>query len=317
MYPSKSDDVSRKGWELSLPLGSSADNQIDVSVSTSAERDLAPPPTGAAEDVITRLTEVMATAFKNFTPAVPGPSRMVRGDVLSAFNPEDINQNIEDWCRKVDEIRRMFGWSEDVTIFNALSKLEGLALVWYKGLRSINYTWEEWKQKLRRAFPAQKDFNEVLENMMRRKKRPEETFAQYFYEKQALLNACKIQGTDAVSCIIGGINDSHVRVGAKAANCQDPEELFDYLRSLNEEVKTDTRKSVVHKRPFHSLDRKRKFVHKEKEQPVCYGCNKRGHVKRDCPGSRRDDQRMKCFACHEVGHMANTCPKKRKVHETK
>lgn len=314
MYPSKSDDASRKGWELSLPIESSADDQMDVNVSTPARRDLVSPQSDNSGDVISRLSEAMANALRNITPAVPGPSRMVRGDVLSKFNPEDVNQNIEDWCRKVDEVRCMFGWTEDVTIFNALSKLEGLASVWYKGLRSINYTWDEWKIKLKRAFPAQRDFSDLLEETVRRKKRSDETFAQYFYEKQALLNACKIQGKDAVSCIIGGISDSSIRVGAKAANCQDPEELFDYLRSLNEEVKTG--KFVPIRKPLHFQDRKRRFT-QGKERLVCYNCNKRGHTKRDCPGNKSEDRPRKCFVCQEVGHMANMCPKRRKVHETK
>ncbi|KAJ8954691.1 hypothetical protein NQ318_011384 [Aromia moschata] len=151
----------------------------------------------------------------------------------------------------------MFGWSEDITIFNALYKLKGLALVWYKGLKSVNHLWEEWKQMLIRGFPSQKDFCDSLETMLRRRKRHDETFAQYFYEKQALLNACKIQGADAVSCIIGGINDTQVRVDTKAANCKDSEALFDYPRSLNTDVKTSSDRYVSRPKNYSVQNRKR------------------------------------------------------------
>lgn len=44
------------------------------------------------------------------------------------------------------------------------------------------------------ALPAQRDYSELLEKMMNRKKKPNENFDQYIYEKQALWNACKIEG---------------------------------------------------------------------------------------------------------------------------
>lgn len=239
-------------------------------------------------------------------------SRMVRGDVVPIFDPNDVNQNIEDWCTKVDEIREMFHWSDDVTIFNALSKLHGLANVWYKGLKSVKFTWSEWKEKLRRAFPSQRDFSELLEEMIARKKKSDESFAQYFYEKQALLNACKIQGKDAVSCIIAGIRENHIRAGAKAANCKDPEALFDYLRCLNDDVPITAMRPPM-SRPFMNKRRKIDLV---KKPSVCFSCNKPGHISKYCHADKRDKQERKCYLCQEVGHIAISCPKRRKTHES-
>lgn len=167
----------------------------------------------------------MTSALRNVSTNMPGPSRMTRGDVVPAFDPSDVNQRVEDWCRKVDEIRAMFRWSE-ITIFNAV-KIERTSFCL---LPTLKFTWVEWKEKLIRAFPSQRDYHEQLGEMMRCKKKSSESFAQYFYEKQALLNACNIDGRQAVSCIVGGIEDPDVRIGAKAANCVDPEALFEYLR---------------------------------------------------------------------------------------
>lgn len=54
--------------------------------------------------------------------------------------------------------------------------------------------------------------------MMRRRK-----YTKYYYEKCALLNAWKIYGRDAVSCIIAGIDDNVVKTGARAGNHQCPD----------------------------------------------------------------------------------------------
>ena len=59
--------------------------------------------------------------------------------------------------------------------------------------------------------------------MSNRRKKIDETYTRYFFEKRALLNAVKIDGPDAVSCIIGGIDDIVVTSGARAGRHQSPE----------------------------------------------------------------------------------------------
>lgn len=301
--------------------------------------DTASSSSGNNDELVVRLSEVMTNALRNLAPAmapVPtvlpeprrGPSRLINADVLPDFDPSDINQSIEDWCIKIDEISVMYGWSEDIIIFNALSKLKGLAATWYKGLKSVQYTWVDWKQKLIRAFPSQRDFHDIFEEMMKRKKRRDETFAQYFYEKQALINACELNERQAVSCIIGGILDANVRIGAKAAHCQDPESLFDYLRTLNEDVhQPSTSSGYGMRRPVsnaHYVDKKRRYE-RNHSGPVCINCKKPGHSMRFCRFGKGNDvpnannvSDRKCFLCQEVGHYATVCPKRRKTtHETK
>ena len=43
----------------------------------------------------------------------------------------------------------------------------------------------------------------------------------------------------------------------------------------------------------------RKVGHQAVE-PRCYGCNRAGHVRRDC--------QVRCFLCNELGHMRRNCP---------
>lgn len=313
MKPSRANEAGSSGWEMS---------RLSEKDERHSETIVSPDLSTSSDDVVDRLASALSTALRNLPSTPAGRPSMTRGDVVPPFNPKDVNQDINAWCVKVDESRNMFGWSEEITIFNAISKLEGLASVWYKGLRSINFTWEEWKQKLRRAFPSQRDYHDLLEEMMKRKKKFDETFSQYFYEKQALLNACNITGREAVSCIIGGILDTQIRIGAKAANCSDPESLFEYLRNLNDDS------TIKFKPPFkknfdQNLTRKRKFiVGKNVNKIYCHNCEKYGHLRRDCPNNKTDNNRGRetsgeCYLCRETGHYARFCPKRRKYHETK
>lgn len=307
MNPSKG-NLNLSGWMTDMPMEVARGANV-ASPSTSDSI--------ASDDTVSRLAEAMSQALRSVS--LPNNNaRMVRGDVVPIFNPDDVNQNIEDWCRKVDEIREMFNWSDDVTIFNALSKLEGLANVWYKGLKSVKFTWNEWKEKLCRAFPASRDYSELLEEMMARKKRDNETFAQYFYEKQALLNACNIDGKNAVSCIIAGIRENHIRSGAKAANCVDPESLFEYLRCLNNDSVVTSGQYVRSVPKKNSGFRKRRFESVRGPQ-ICFNCNKPGHLKSDCTKFKSNkfaNKVMRCFSCQEEGHISPQCPKKRKTTES-
>ena len=45
-----------------------------------------------------------------------------------------------------------------------------------------------------------------------------------------------------------------------------------------------------------------------KKELVCYYCDKKGHIAKDCFKRKREIQKMVCFACQEKGHLARECP---------
>lgn len=275
--------------------------------------------TSSHQGDISKLTEVMSELLKTTTSRRDGIT--VRGDVVPVFNPEDQEQDIESWCQKVEELRVVFDWSEEATIYFALSKLHGLAEVWYKGLSTLKLTWEEWKVKLKLAFPYKRDFDETLRAMLRRCKRPDETYTKYFYEKCALTNSCKIYGADAVSCIIGGIDDIVVKTGAKAGRHQTPESLHEFLNTVgNTHVPQITRKPVFNKFSKHQRLQSKSNSNQNRfdKAPTCFNCKKAGHVARVCPS--RNENKAKpvrnCAYCRRDGHFESECFQKKR-HQSK
>lgn len=59
------------------------------------------------------------------------------GENISRFDPEDRNQSVATWCRKIDELKSVYNWTEEATIYFAFSRLRGMAEIWYKGLGSV------------------------------------------------------------------------------------------------------------------------------------------------------------------------------------
>lgn len=135
-------------------------------------------------------------------------------NVVPEFDPSLKNQTISNWLTKVNECAVLYEWSERQTIHYALPKLVGVAKKWYEGLPTLLFSWAEWQVKLSSAFPSDENYGQMLTDMLAKRARFGESLEEYYYEKVALLNRCDIVGKRAVECILFGIDDRSVRLGA-------------------------------------------------------------------------------------------------------
>lgn len=262
------------------------------------------------------LREALSSLLMERRPRTPLTSTF-GGDSVPPFNPEDASLSIDAWCSKVDELRNMYRWSEEATIYFALSKLRGLAVTWHKSLPTGDHSWEEWKTKLTQAFPSKRNYSRMLKDMLSRRKRPDETYVRYYYEKLGLVNICNISERYAVSCIIDGISEPHVYTAANAGNHADPGSVFSYLSTLDDDKRpntsTETRppsnvptwKKKVHHREHGQF----KSKHRQPQRPAqegafkCYACGKSGHISARCP-YKKD---LICKKCGKNGHQEDRC----------
>lgn len=266
--------------------------------------------TQSAAESLNQFTQAITALVRNTAAGVNNVG--INGDCVPYFNPQGVNQSAIAWCRKVDELRGVFNWTEQQTIFFALAKLKGHAEVWYQGLGTINYSWSEWKQQLQEAFPFKKEFDDLLKEMVGRRKRSDELYADYYHEKVALLNACGIRGSNAVSCVIGGIEDHVVKTGAKAGRHATVESLFEFLSSFNSSSSTS---QVATRPPQNLTNKKRRFESWKNSKPsssgaVCYKCGKRGHYANNCEAKASE---KRCTHCNSKFHGESVCPRRKEV----
>ncbi|XP_048487882.1 uncharacterized protein LOC119694739 [Plutella xylostella] len=174
-----------------------------------------------AEDLLKIISALQNNSSKNTSST----------NVVPEFDPDNKSQDVQRWLKKVNECSVIYGWDEKQTIHYALQKLCGLAKRWYEALPSLDFSWEEWQAKLTKAFPNDVNYGKILEEMLNRKSRTDETLRDYFYDKLTLLSRCEIVGRKAVDCIIYGLADSAIRNGAQALKCEEPEDLLNYLAS--------------------------------------------------------------------------------------
>ncbi|XP_069364889.1 uncharacterized protein [Maniola hyperantus] len=284
------------------------------------DRRRSPSPSSSSEEVVPkkmrkRVKELSAKDILKLVKHVSrGPSKNSwnynnLNNVIPEFDPSSKIQNIESWLRKVNECAAIYGWDEQQTVHFSLQKLAGLAKRWFEALPTVVFTWEEWQVKLRKAFPSEENYGRLLEEMLSRTSRFDESLREYFYDKLGLLNRCEISGRKAVDCIIYGISDRSIRNGAQAQNSSEPEDLLCFLASqkvqpplksrINERT-TQRPSSINPNTNFNSTNSNSNGT--SVNSFSCYNCRARGHPFYKCPRPI-----IKCRKCNRIGHDFEAC----------
>ncbi|KAJ8910567.1 hypothetical protein NQ315_008952 [Exocentrus adspersus] len=237
-------------------------------------------------------------------------SLLLGHDMVDKFDPADPDSSIERWLQKIDQLGVVHGWTNYERATLAQAKLTGAARRWFFQLEDYDFTWEQWKAKLRAAFPRRREFANMLEELVNRRKQPVESITSYYHDKLALCDRVRITGADAVSCIVSGL-PADLRTNAQAARCGTPDELYNSFLAGLESYRGGGSSRTVASRvqvPRREPEAQRRGMVADRVLKRCFNCQKRtDHVSRDCPQPAVD----RCRACGEGGHWARECPKRR------
>ncbi|KAJ8714719.1 hypothetical protein PYW07_002944 [Mythimna separata] len=219
--------------------------------------------------------------------------------LIPEFDPDGEDVTVSVWLRKIDQLGDIHRWSDEIKAFHLQDKLRGQARKWYNRLDEYNYSWDEWKQMLLRAFPKHRDYSALLDEMMQRRKMTNETMTKYYQDKVSMCFRCKLSDSASVSCIIRGLPSS-LQPNARAFQCERPEELYEaFLCALDDYRGPAPEIRQPSKDPRPMPAEKKIFT----ENDPCPRCKKTGHMLRNCT---LPDQRV-CFKCGKQGHIATRC----------
>lgn len=165
------------------------------------------------------------------------------------------------------------------------------------------FSWKEWQAKLKSAFPAEENYGQMLTDMLAKRARFGESLEDYFY-KVALLNRCGIIDKRAVECILHGVDDRSVRLGAEAAQFSDPDRLLAYLRNVKAGNSTRNYNSGAKRvRELKPITNSSINYSTSKLNNIrCYNCKQDGH-----PSSKCTKPLKKCTNCLMLGHTEPEC----------
>lgn len=279
------------------------------------KKNYTPPPT---PDKVQRLEKLVERLIEHSTNPQPGPSRIfIKPECIPEFRPGNPNLSCSKWLDKIEQLKEINRWDERATIFHMQNRLAGLARKWYDNLASYKMSWEEWKTLLLKSFPDNQDFATSLRKLMNRRKLPAESWEEYYFAKMDLVNACEISPKNAVSCLIDGIANPTIQVGARAGRYESPDALYaEYLSSLKPES-TPMRLENAPTRFDISSTRKRFYSDNRRDEPSskksnstktdqkCYNCKQIGNFAYACTKPR-----IECTKCKRLGHSEKDCHRK-------
>ena len=122
-----------------------------------------------------------------------------------------------------------------------------------------------------------------------------------------MLRRLEIVGRNAVSSIIGGLDCTSQRDGARAGHYLTPEQLFsNYLANL-ESVPNSKKVFNERKTQVSTNGKQDEKLLKFK----CYNCREKGHLSNACTKPKK-----LCSTCHKLGHVSSECRKKNASNET-
>jgi hypothetical protein len=104
-------------------------------------------------------------------------------------------------------------------------RLKGAARDWFNRLTGYDKTWEEWKALLQHAFPRCVDYATTLEELVARKKLPNESMTTYYHAKLSLIRQCRLDNEATLSCLIKGL-PLDLQSNARAFQCHTPDKLY-------------------------------------------------------------------------------------------
>lgn len=256
------------------------------------------------------LTQQVEKAFVDLQSEVPTFARSKEhraASLIPEFDPESEDCTVQSWLKKIDQLGEIHDWDDKTKSFYLQDKLRGQARKWYNRLDEYDFSWNEWKLMLLRAFPKHRDYANALEEMLNRKKMTNESMTKYFQEKSAMCFRCKLSDAATVSCIIRGLPPT-LQSNARAYQCERPDELYEGFLSAFDDYRAPVQFEA---RPTSKETNRQGPERKGSvniETDPCPRCKKTGHLVRNCPVP---DQRT-CFKCGAQGHIAPRCPKNSK-----
>lgn len=229
------------------------------------------------------------------------PKLNFNSDIVPEFDPMSKEQSVLTWLTKVEECAEIYHWEDREIIHYALPKLTGVAKSWYQGLPSMMFSWAEWKKKLIESFPVREDYAELLTEMLAKRVKYGEPLEYYYYAKINMLNRCRIYGRQAVDCLLYGVEDRAIKVGAQAAQFSEPEQVLKYFRTVRvgqSRESNDKLKSRNDRKSGNSTTTA-KFSN---FKMTCYNCNEAGH-----PSFKCEKPPANCTTCNKSGHLPIHC----------
>lgn len=261
---------------------------------------------------------------------------MSQNAVLSSVIPEfdPLVDNIDMWLNVVDANSRAFGWSDNMTKYQALQKLRNTAKTWLDSLQKTEvkwttWRWKQWRDTLSDTFQIKQNMFVLLKQLIESKPLPNQSLYEFFFEQKGRIDKLLLnfKDRDIISIIVGTIGDANISTAADAGNFRYCDELATFLhskvntvpdRQVPNKIYPLNKSSTRQLPPTHFSHDKIEGTSKLESAPntsiantpnvTCFRCGDSGHKRNWC--TVKDN--VRCGSCNKIGHLEAACKSKPK-----
>lgn len=218
------------------------------------------------------------------------------------------NQNFEKWVNHFESHADIYQWNQLQRFVYAKRLLDGAAKK-FAASEEFCGSWRVMKIAFNKEFCRPVSSATIHARLNERFKKENETYLEYVYAMKEIAMLSAIDESSICEYIVKGIREEEEFKGM-LYDIKSVSELKNRLESY-EKMKIAMKKNV--QRPVKNTHEKEngstkaKVFKKTSDTPLtCFGCNKTGHIRRNCPDNSKI---QRCSHCSAVGHLASSCDK--------
>lgn len=244
------------------------------------------------------IREFAADCYASVQQPTFAPHPQDLGRLIPEFSEGD---GVVKWLRRIDHFRTIYGWTEQMCLLYATTRLSGAASSWYRRQEENIFSWIQFKDQLVAAFPETYDEADIHRQLEAAKITKGESYESFVYRVDALAQKGDFSTSATLKYIIKGLRDDKVYGSLLSRQYSSTLELIRHIKWVASNLDMV---STIPGPPRTPKVTGGSTLSSPTNDLTCFNCREQGHKSINCP---KPPRRERCNNCHKVGHTADKC----------
>nr|XP_029732867.1 uncharacterized protein K02A2.6-like [Aedes albopictus] len=244
------------------------------------------------------IREFAADCYASVQQPTFAPHPQDLGKLIPEFSEGD---GVVKWLRRIDHFRTIYGWTEQMCLLYATTRLSGAASSWYRRQEEYIFSWIQFKDQLVAAFPETYDEADIHRQLEAAKITKGESYESFVYRVDALAQKGDFSTSATLKYIIKGLRDDKVYGSLLSRQYSSTLELIRHIKWVASNLDMV---STIPGPPRTPKVTGGSTLTSPTNDLTCFNCREQGHKSINCP---KPPRRERCNNCHKVGHTADKC----------